>query len=57
MTSPLLIGLYLTVWAVLMRALAIATKPGRATCARCGRPFERRRLGDPVCRCPHRSPH
>lgn len=53
MTSPLLITLYLTVWAVLMRALAIVAKPARATCARCGRPFERRRLGDPVCRCPH----
>jgi hypothetical protein len=53
MTSPTLIALYLTVWAVLTTALAVAAKPARSTCARCALPFERRRLGDPVCRCQH----
>jgi hypothetical protein len=51
MTSPTVITLYLTVWAVLMRALAAAARPGRSMCARCGRPLERRRLGEPICRC------
>jgi hypothetical protein len=51
MTSPFMIALYLTVWAVLMKALAVAAKPTRATCARCARPLERRRLGEPICRC------
>jgi hypothetical protein len=53
MTSPTLIALYLTVWAVLMKALAHAAKPPRATCARCARPLERQALGEPVCRCRH----
>jgi hypothetical protein len=51
MTSPVMIALFLVVWAVLLKALAAAADPARATCARCGRPFERRRLGEPVCRC------
>jgi hypothetical protein len=53
MTSPMLIALYLVVWAALTKALAVAANPTRATCARCGRPVERRRLGEPVCRCQH----
>jgi hypothetical protein len=51
MTSPVVIALFLVVWAVLMRAMAAATDPARRACARCGRPFERRHLGEPVCRC------
>jgi hypothetical protein len=51
MTPPLLIAVYLTVWAVLMKALAAAAKPARATCARCARPLERRHAGEPICRC------
>jgi hypothetical protein len=51
MTSPLVIALFLVVWAVLMRAMAAASDPARRACARCGRPFERKRLGEPVCRC------
>lgn len=38
-------------WASLMRALFVKADLLPATCARCGRPFERRALGDPVCRC------
>jgi hypothetical protein len=53
MTSPALIVLYLMLWGVLMRALAGAARPARATCARCARPFERQRLGEPICRCRH----
>jgi hypothetical protein len=51
MTSPVVIALFLVVWAVLMRAMAAASDPVRRACARCGRPFERKRLGEPVCRC------
>jgi len=51
MTSPVVIALFLVVWAVLMRALAAASDPARRACARCGRPFERKRLGEPVCHC------
>jgi hypothetical protein len=51
MTSLPLIALFLTFWAVLLKALAVAARPTRATCARCGRPLERKRLGEPVCRC------
>ncbi len=51
MTSPASLAVYLIVWAVLMKALAVAAKPARATCARCARPLERRQLGEPICRC------
>ena len=51
MTSVPVIAVFLVVWASLLKALAVAAQPGRATCARCGRPHERRHLGEPVCRC------
>ncbi len=51
MTSPPVLALFLTVWATLLKALAVAAQPARATCARCGRPFERRHLGDRICGC------
>jgi hypothetical protein len=38
-------------WATLMRALFVKADLLPATCARCGLRFERRALGDPVCRC------
>lgn len=41
-------------WATLMRALFVRAKLLPPTCARCGLPFERRALGDPVCRCDER---
>jgi hypothetical protein len=52
MTSPTLIALYLAVGVVLMKVLAAANLP-RPTCARCALPRERRRAGEPVCRCRH----
>ncbi len=42
---------YLLLWATLMRALLVRAKIIRPTCARCGLPLERHRLGEPVCRC------
>jgi hypothetical protein len=51
MTSTPLIVLFLTLWATLLKALAVAARPQRGTCARCGRPVERRRLGDRICGC------
>jgi len=51
MNSLPLLAAAATVWASLFKALAVAAAPHRATCARCGHPLERRRLGDPVCRC------
>jgi hypothetical protein len=44
---------YLFLWATLMRALLVKAQVLPATCARCGRRFERRVLGEPVCRCDH----
>jgi hypothetical protein len=38
-------------WATLMRALFVKGRLLPATCARCGLRFERRALGEPVCRC------
>ena len=38
-------------WATLMRALFVKADLLPATCARCGLRFERRALGEPVCRC------
>jgi hypothetical protein len=38
-------------WASLVRALFVKAELLPATCARCGLRFERRALGDPVCRC------
>jgi len=51
MTSLPQLGVFLTVWASLVKALAVAARPTRGTCARCGRPHERRHLGEPVCSC------
>jgi hypothetical protein len=50
MNGPVLLG-YVLLWATLMRALLVKARLLPPTCARCGRPFERRHLGDPVCRC------
>jgi hypothetical protein len=43
--------MYLVFWATLMRALLVRAKVVPANCAHCGLPFERRALGEPVCRC------
>jgi hypothetical protein len=50
MSGPILIG-YVLLWATLMRALLVKARLLPPTCARCGLPFERRALGDPVCGC------
>jgi len=42
---------YLFVWATLMRALLVKAQILPPTCARCGRQFERRALGEPICSC------
>lgn len=42
---------YIFLWATLMRALLVRARVLPPTCARCGLQFERRELGDRVCRC------
>ena len=42
---------YVFLWATLMRALLVRARVLPPTCARCGLQFERRALGDRVCRC------
>ena len=44
---------YFVLFATLARGLLIAAKVLPPTCARCGRNLERRKLGDPICRCSH----
>ena len=50
MSAPFVIG-YVLLWATLMRALLVKAQLLPPTCARCGRLFERRALGQPVCTC------
>jgi hypothetical protein len=50
MQAPVFLVLVLF-WATLMRALFVKGDLLPATCARCGLRFERRALGEPVCRC------
>jgi hypothetical protein len=42
---------YFVLWASLMRALLVKANIVPASCGRCGRKFERRELGEPVCSC------
>jgi hypothetical protein len=42
---------YLVLWAALVRALFVKANIAPPTCRRCGRLFERRALGEPVCSC------
>jgi hypothetical protein len=53
MYGPPLIVLYCLVWVTLMRALLVRANIAAPTCARCGLPYERQRLGDPICHCGH----
>jgi hypothetical protein len=50
MSGPLIIA-YVLFAATLVRALLVRANLVSPTCARCGLPLERRRLGEPVCRC------
>ena len=49
MTGPLVLALVLF-WATLMRALFVKADLLPPTCARCGLRFERRAMGERVCR-------
>ena len=50
MTAQLVVA-YAVLWVVLLKALFARARVIPAECARCGRLFERRELGQPVCRC------
>jgi hypothetical protein len=52
-TSPTFLVAYLFLWATLMRALLVKARVLPPTCARCGRRYERRELGERVCTCHH----
>jgi uncharacterized Zn finger protein (UPF0148 family) len=49
--STSLILPYLALGAVLFRALLVGAKIIPSSCRRCGRPRERRRLGEQICGC------
>lgn len=49
--SSMLLAVYLLFAATLTRALLVKARLAPATCASCGLPRERHRLGDPICRC------
>ena len=51
MNDPALAIPYLILWAAMMRALLVRAQILPATCNRCGRPYERRELGEAVCSC------
>ncbi len=50
-TQTWLLAPWAMLWLVLFRALLVRAGILPPTCPRCGRPFERRRMGDSVCRC------
>lgn len=45
------LAVYLVFWTTLMRALLVRAQVLPPSCAHCGLPFERRALGERVCRC------
>ncbi len=47
-SAPLLLVL---AWATIARALLVSVHKLPATCTRCGLRYERRQLGERVCRC------
>ena len=51
MNDPALAIPYLVLWIAMMRALLVRAQILPATCNRCGRPYERRELGETVCSC------
>ncbi len=53
MTTQLLIA-YGVLWATLMKPLLERAELIPASCKRCGRPFERRELGQTICGCARR---
>jgi hypothetical protein len=51
MRDPALAVPYIVLWAAMMRALLVRAEILPATCARCGRRYERRSMGESVCAC------
>jgi hypothetical protein len=50
MTTQFLLA-YAALWATLLKALLVRARLIPQSCTRCGRLFERRELGQPVCGC------
>jgi hypothetical protein len=48
---PLALVLFVLAWATVARAVLVFAQKLPPTCDSCGRRFERRHLGEPVCRC------
>jgi hypothetical protein len=48
---PLAVMLFVLGWATVARAVLVFVQKLPPTCGRCGRRFERKHLGEPVCRC------
>jgi hypothetical protein len=51
MNDPALAVPDIALWAAMMRALLVRAQILPATCARCGRRYERIDLGETVCSC------
>jgi hypothetical protein len=51
MPRDLPLVLFLLAWATVARAVLVFADKLPATCGRCGLKFERRNLGERVCRC------
>ena len=50
MTAQLVVG-YAALWVTLFKALLSRARVIPAECSRCGRLFERQKLGQTICRC------
>jgi hypothetical protein len=51
MRDPALAVPYIVLWVAMMRALLVRAEILPATCARCGRRYERRNMGESICAC------
>jgi hypothetical protein len=51
MNSAAFVVPYLVLWTALMRALLVRAEVLPPTCTRCGLKYERRHMGEVVCRC------
>jgi hypothetical protein len=51
MSNPTLAIPYIVLWVAMMRALLVRAQILPPTCSRCGRPHERRDLGESICSC------
>jgi hypothetical protein len=51
MRDPALAVPYIVLWAAMMRALLVRAEILPATCARCGRRYERSSMGESICAC------